>query len=333
MTGRVGPFLKIPLLVLSRRDLTSAAKLVYAVVVDRMGSKKVAWPGIRRIARDLGVSENAVLRATAKLEAVGLLAVVRSSSGKVNTYRLPETVAETAAVKGSKALPKRLRKRCRNGYGSKTESAAETEVGVAETATEALPKRLHNQTDPITRPTTARKARTSRAQKPDSAHQDFITYFVEAWGNLIGGGVPYRFNGAKDGAAVKRILEAVRGDLDRAKRLADAYLADGDAWLTEKAPERPLVILASDARLRKYIAATATAPSSANAAPDRDHPVIEDARRRWPEDVQTHLAEYEAVARIVERGDVAARVVKDSKAASGPEFRQSVQRGAAHATG
>ncbi len=61
-------------------------------------------------------------------------------------------------------------------------------------------------------------------------------------------------------------------------------------------------------------------------APPAEHPVVSEARKRRPEDVQAYADEYLAVTTAVERGDVPVNVVNRSDAKTGAEFRESFQK-------
>jgi hypothetical protein len=90
-------FLKIPLSILSRTDLTSTEKLIICSLIDRSGNNGVAWPGYDRIGKDLGVTKVAVLNAVKSLERSGWLVVDRQN-GMSNRYRI-NTSKETIPVK------------------------------------------------------------------------------------------------------------------------------------------------------------------------------------------------------------------------------------------
>lgn len=92
-------FTKLPRDVLARTDLSSTAKLVYSIIVDRVGRNGHSWPGIRRIALDTGTTPKPVLKAIAKLESAGLLEVERGH-GRSNRYRpvRPVSVGEAPAM-------------------------------------------------------------------------------------------------------------------------------------------------------------------------------------------------------------------------------------------
>ena len=50
-----GKFYKLPQDLAARTDLTPSAKLVYAVIADRIGANGKCWPGERSISRDAGM--------------------------------------------------------------------------------------------------------------------------------------------------------------------------------------------------------------------------------------------------------------------------------------
>ena len=86
-------FAKLPHNILSRTDLAPAAKLVFAIIADRIGDNGEAWPGLRKLATDCGISPATAAKATKCLEAVGLIAIVHTPGnpgGQTNRYRLGE---------------------------------------------------------------------------------------------------------------------------------------------------------------------------------------------------------------------------------------------------
>lgn len=129
MSGRPERFIKLPVAVLARPDLTATAKVVYAVIADRVGNNASTWVGIRRLAVDVGTDPKAVLRAIAALESAGLLHIDRRGSGRSSHYRV-KSAPETPA------LP--IRQRSPNAH-----------TGAGDSPTEALANRPHNQTDPF----------------------------------------------------------------------------------------------------------------------------------------------------------------------------------------
>ena len=54
-------------------ELSQRAKLVYIYLFDRCDIEKKAWPSVRRIAKDLSISEKTVRRAIKDLERAGLI--------------------------------------------------------------------------------------------------------------------------------------------------------------------------------------------------------------------------------------------------------------------
>jgi DNA-binding transcriptional MocR family regulator len=90
-----------------RRDLSGSAKVIFAVILGRIGHNGHAWPGIRRIANDAGVNVKTAMRAVHELSDAGLLQIENRGNGLSFSYRL--TVPETGA------LPKLVRKRSQNG--------------------------------------------------------------------------------------------------------------------------------------------------------------------------------------------------------------------------
>ena len=54
-------------------ELSQRAKLVYIYLFDRCDTEKKAWPSVRRIAKDLSISEKTVRRAIKDLERARLV--------------------------------------------------------------------------------------------------------------------------------------------------------------------------------------------------------------------------------------------------------------------
>lgn len=95
-------YIKLTTDVLQRRDLSSTAKLVYAVLADRIGHNGSCWPGQRRLAADCGVNVKAAHRAIDELATAGLIMRERGRlsgprSGRTCKYRLA-SVPESAAA-------------------------------------------------------------------------------------------------------------------------------------------------------------------------------------------------------------------------------------------
>lgn len=301
-------FTKIPSTILARRDLSCTAKLVFAFVTDAMRRKRVSWPSLERIAGGIGVCEKTVRVAVGKLKEAGLLIVDDRVNGQVNRYRLPsETPVETTGLPANVTPVKTT--------GPPVETTGE--------AREKLPRKKKQ--------TKEEEHRAAEKRKPTGPHAELIDHFTAKWADRCGG--KYPFSGARDGKAAKSILDHVGGDLDRAKRIVDAYLADDDEWLQEHGAGRPLSLLASHARLGKYMAATADGKAEVEPArAPQEHPILEHAERKWPGCSNTHRSELTAVAESVEAGELDLYVVKRSKAVSVDEFLGSLNvEAAAHA--
>ncbi len=114
----------------TRTDLTPTAKLVYSVIDDRTGQNADCWPGVRTLARDIGMSIPAVMRAIVLLEGKELIRVTNGGNGKSNHYVTTEC------------------ERSRNDSANESSQEREQSVHTSanEPSTEALTKRSHNQT-------------------------------------------------------------------------------------------------------------------------------------------------------------------------------------------
>src|SRR5882672_3951764 len=82
-----GEYIALPKSLAADTRLNAAAKIVWAVIADRLGSNNTAWPDFETIACDASVSVSSVTRAVADLERVGWCEVERRD-GKSNKYTL-----------------------------------------------------------------------------------------------------------------------------------------------------------------------------------------------------------------------------------------------------
>lgn len=327
-------FTKAPDWLLARADLGFADKLVFAVIVDRMKDGRASI-GIRRIMARLAASNTTVVRAVKRLEAAGLLTVERGRSGQRTVYRLPDkAVTESHRSDQGEAVTERHRSMALRENKAVTKSYRERCQKVTASGDKKSPRPDQTLLPDLARSTAPSGAGGKRAGKatgpPGKAtgpHQALVEHFTSRWSEHNGGG-KYPFDRARDPAAAKRILDHTNGDLDRARRIVNAYLEDDDSWLAEHAKGRPLSLLASNARLGKYLAATAGG-SNSEAVQDHgpeEHPVLTDGRARgWGDDVDAHPAEWMDIARRIEAGELNTFVVKRSQAKSGAEFRESLK--------
>ncbi len=84
----------IPNEIVNRRDLTGGAKVVWGVLRDRQGQSGWAWPSLRRLGQDAGMSSTTVVKAIRQLEARSLIVVNRfgQGSGRSNKYQIVTVV-------------------------------------------------------------------------------------------------------------------------------------------------------------------------------------------------------------------------------------------------
>ena len=137
------PFYQLPKDIAARRDLHASDKLVLAAITDRIGRNGKCWPGIRRLARDTGLTEETVGTCIGRLQGAGCIRVERRGNGRANHYFLPDESAQEI-----RTPPKA--KRPRNPGG-----------GAQRIRTEAPKKSAHNYTDPLNK-TKKRAAKNAR---------------------------------------------------------------------------------------------------------------------------------------------------------------------------
>lgn len=179
------PFLKLPIDIARRPDLSPAAKIVYAAIVDRIGSNGHAWPGVRRLALDTGTDKSTVERTVDALEAAGLLVVERvngNPGGKTNTYRIPE--------------------RPQNADVRKIQTSAKCVSGRPQNADEDV-RKMRTEPDPLTR---------SREHRPICTLKEVATIY-EAYPRKVG-----------RGKALEAIRKAMRRLVDRGQPAPAAWL-------------------------------------------------------------------------------------------------------------
>jgi hypothetical protein len=83
-----GRYLALPDVLARRRDLPASAKLVWMALASHLGpSGTDVWPSVVRLAELTGTNRDTVAASVARLEAVGLLVIVKTQ-GKPNVYRI-----------------------------------------------------------------------------------------------------------------------------------------------------------------------------------------------------------------------------------------------------
>ncbi len=128
-------FYKIPQDLAARKDLTGNDKVLYAVIINRIGNNGKCWPGVRTLTKDCGLSIDTVGNSIHRLEAAGLLVVQRRGSGRVNYYQPPgESAPKTSTVE-------------------KTKRTENQDTSALKISTEAHRKSGHNKKDQVKRTT------------------------------------------------------------------------------------------------------------------------------------------------------------------------------------
>jgi DNA-binding MarR family transcriptional regulator len=85
---------------LSHKDLSFAAKVVYAKLLSYAWYNNRVFPGQERMAVDLGSTQQTVSRAIVELEKSGYLEIKRRGQGLTNLYTLYHTVKNQGQKRG-----------------------------------------------------------------------------------------------------------------------------------------------------------------------------------------------------------------------------------------
>jgi len=210
-----------------------------------------------------------------------------------------------------------------HNYPKRKRSAAALKGVTGKTVSGATPPRVRIETGSTVKtgePTGNGRQKPRRATDP---HNQLIERFTTGW-SARNGGAKYPFDRAKDPPAMKRLIEHA-GTVALAERTIHAYLSDNDPWLVERG--HTLALLCGNGQLPKYIAranrATEDTPASSNTPPEP--PILADARKRgWGADVDAHPEPWREICRRVDCGELPDRIVRASRANSGPEFRGQV---------
>ncbi len=115
-------FYKLPVEIACRRDLPASAKLIFAIIADRIGANNDCWPGIRSLAQDSGLNVSTVVECLRVLEAKRIAIIDHRGSGRTNHYQLADKSAWKIQARGKskrtenpiRALGKTMRKRTEN---------------------------------------------------------------------------------------------------------------------------------------------------------------------------------------------------------------------------
>lgn len=87
-----GGFTQVPNYLLNNKDLSFAAKVVYAKLLSYAWNNDRVFPGIVRTAEELGSKKSTVHDGIKELERNGWLDVQRRGQGKTNVYTLKHIV-------------------------------------------------------------------------------------------------------------------------------------------------------------------------------------------------------------------------------------------------
>jgi DNA-binding MarR family transcriptional regulator len=87
-------FTQVPNFLLNSKDLSFAAKMVYAKLLSYAWNNNRVFPGQERMADEIGSSQQTVSRAILELETVGFLEITRRGQGQTNIYMLRHTITQ-----------------------------------------------------------------------------------------------------------------------------------------------------------------------------------------------------------------------------------------------
>jgi len=81
-------FTQVPNAVLRSGDISSGAKLVYALLLSYAWHNDYCFPGQDRLAEDIGISRQSVNTHVKELERKGFVKITRKGQGRANLYAL-----------------------------------------------------------------------------------------------------------------------------------------------------------------------------------------------------------------------------------------------------
>lgn len=85
-------FTQVPNVILTNKDLSIGAKLVYAMLLKYAWQDDYCFPGQQKLATDMGAGERSVRTYLKELEEAAFLDVKQQGLGRTNLYRLHLTV-------------------------------------------------------------------------------------------------------------------------------------------------------------------------------------------------------------------------------------------------
>ncbi len=81
-------FTQVPNIILRTGDLTSHAKLTYAMLLSYAWQNDYCFPGQERLAKDMGAGRRSVVRYIDELQKKGYIKVKKRGLGKPNIYEI-----------------------------------------------------------------------------------------------------------------------------------------------------------------------------------------------------------------------------------------------------
>ena len=81
-------FVQVPTVILTNKDISGNAKLVYAMLLKYAWGDGYCFPGQERLASDIGISRDTANICINELANKGYLKIVRRGQGKTNIYEV-----------------------------------------------------------------------------------------------------------------------------------------------------------------------------------------------------------------------------------------------------
>ncbi len=81
-------FTMVPNFILKSTKLSAGDKMTFAMLLSYAWQRDYCYPGQKRLAEDLGLTDRSVRTHLKSLEAIGLLTIRRLGQGKNNVYEL-----------------------------------------------------------------------------------------------------------------------------------------------------------------------------------------------------------------------------------------------------
>ncbi|WP_299293930.1 helix-turn-helix domain-containing protein [uncultured Tateyamaria sp.] len=81
-------FTQVPNAVLKSEEISSGAKLVYALLLSYAWHNDFCFPGQETLARDIGIARGTVNRHVQELAEKGFIKITRKGQGRANVYEL-----------------------------------------------------------------------------------------------------------------------------------------------------------------------------------------------------------------------------------------------------